>query len=57
MQGAFAEPGVPVTDLAPDVVSELRAMAGWLGLERVGFGERGDLASPLRGVAGHYAAV
>ncbi len=57
VQGAFAEPGVPVADLAPDVVSELRAMAGWLGLERVGFGERGDLASPLRGVAGHYAAV
>ena len=57
VQGAFAEPGVPAGELAHDVVRELRAMAGWLGLEQVSFGERGDLASPLRRVAGHYAAV
>ncbi len=57
VQGAFAEPGVPVTELAPDVVRELRAMAGWLDLDGVSIGDRGDLASTLQRVAGHYAAV
>lgn len=55
--GAFAEPGVPTKEMVPDIVRELRAMAGWLGLDGVGFGDRGDLASPLRRVAGRYAAV
>ena len=43
VQGAFAEPGVPVKELAPDVVRELRAMAGWLDLDGVSIGDRGDL--------------
>jgi len=57
VQGAFAEPGVPTQEMAPDIVRELRAMAGWLNLDGVSFGERGDLASTLRSAAGHYAAV
>ncbi|MCE9623487.1 MAG: winged helix DNA-binding domain-containing protein [Actinomycetia bacterium] len=57
VQGAYAEPGVPTDELAPDVVRELRAMAGWLDLDGVSLGARGDLASTLRRVAGHYAAV
>ena len=57
VQGAFAEPGVSVDELAPDVVRELRAMAGWLNLDGVSIGDRGDLASTLQRVAGHYAAL
>ncbi|MEQ1873968.1 MAG: crosslink repair DNA glycosylase YcaQ family protein [Ilumatobacteraceae bacterium] len=57
VQGAFVEPGVPAKEVAPDVVRELRAMAGWLDLDGVSFGDRGDLASTLRRVAGRYAAV
>ena len=55
VQGSFAEPGVPIELLAPDVVRELQSMAGWLGLERVSIADRGDLASTLARVAGQYA--
>jgi hypothetical protein len=55
VHGAFAEPGAPSADIAPDLWRELVAMAGWLGLERVTVADRGDLASPLRQVAGRYA--
>ena len=44
-----------LAEIAPDVVQELRAMASWLGLERLSIGDRGDLASPLQRVAGQYA--
>ncbi len=56
VQGAYAEPGVPVDELAPDVVSELQSMAGWLGLDRVQIADRGDLASTLARVAGQYSS-
>ena len=55
VHGSYAEPGAPVDQIAPDVVQELRAMASWLGLERLSIGDRGDLASPLQRVAGQYA--
>lgn len=56
VQGAYAEPGVPQDELAPDVMRELQSMAGWLGLERVHIGNRGDLASTLVRVAGQYSS-
>ena len=55
VQGSYAEPGVPVDELAPDVVRELHAMAGWLGLDTVEIADRGDLASPLQRVPVQYA--
>ncbi len=56
VQGAYAEPGVPMDELAPDVVRELHSMAGWLGLDRVQIADRGDLASTLGRVAGQYSS-
>lgn len=56
VQGAYAEPGVPTKDMAQDVARELHAMAGWLSLDKVNVGARGDLASTLRRAVGHYAA-
>lgn len=53
--GAFTEVGVPGEAVAADLAPELWAMAGWLGLERVVVGERGDLASALRTAVAHYA--
>ena len=55
VKGAFAEPGAPVDQIAADLAGELAAMAGWLGLDGVQIADRGELASPLRRVAGHYA--
>ncbi|MDO8363484.1 MAG: crosslink repair DNA glycosylase YcaQ family protein [Actinomycetota bacterium] len=55
VHGAFAEPGAPAEQLAPDLYAELQAMAAWLGLARVAVADRGDLASPLRRVAGQYS--
>lgn len=57
VHGSYAEPGVPIDRLAPDVVRELHAMAGWLGLDRVAIADRGDLASTLQRVAGRYSSV
>ena len=56
VQGAYAEPGVPLDELAPDVVRELQSIAGWLGLERIHIVDRGDLASTLVRVAGQYSS-
>lgn len=47
---AHAEPGRCEPAVAEALADELRAMAGWLGLERVAAGRRGDLA-PLLGRA------
>ena len=47
--GAFAEPGVDVAAVAEALAGELRAMADWLGLERVAIGRKGDLSTPVRG--------
>ncbi|CAB4363043.1 unannotated protein [freshwater metagenome] len=55
VHAAYAEPGVATDAVALRVVAELPSMAAWLGLERVEISDRGDLASPLRLVAGHYA--
>ncbi len=46
--GAFGELGAPVDHVVGELADELVAMAGWLGLEAVEVGERGDLAEPLR---------
>jgi len=55
--GSFGEPGVPAGELTDDLARELHAMAGWLGLERVEVGDRGDLALPLRRAVDRYARV
>ncbi len=46
--GAFAEDGAP-PGTAEELAAELRRLAGWLGLDDVRVGERGDLAGPLAG--------
>lgn len=45
--GAFAEEGQEHQRVAAALADELRAMAGWLGLDEVRVGERGDLTEPL----------
>jgi uncharacterized protein len=44
---AFAEEYAP-GETAEELADELHAMAGWLGLEKVDVGRRGNLAGPLR---------
>ena len=55
VQGSYAEPGVPVADIALAVAAELHGMAGWLGLEQVDVARRGDLAVALRAAVDQYA--
>jgi len=45
--GAFAEPGVDTPRVVSELAAELHTMAGWLGLDGVVAGERGNLAAPL----------
>jgi uncharacterized protein YcaQ len=45
--GAFAEPHADRPRVTAELAAELRTMAGWLGLDGVVAGERGDLAAPL----------
>jgi len=47
VQAAYAEHGVPPGDTAEALAAELRVLAGWLGLESVRVGRRGDLARRL----------
>jgi uncharacterized protein YcaQ len=47
VQAAHAEPDAPA-ETAGALIEELRAMAGWLGLERVRIERRGALAADLR---------
>jgi len=47
VHGAFAEEGVDVARVLPELAGELRHMAEWLGLSGVAVGTRGDLAKPL----------
>ncbi|MEK7426883.1 MAG: crosslink repair DNA glycosylase YcaQ family protein [Actinomycetota bacterium] len=54
-QGAFAESGAPLGDVADALAGELHSMAGWLGLGSVEVGRRGDLVSPLRSAVRRYA--
>ncbi|HEX5919635.1 MAG TPA: crosslink repair DNA glycosylase YcaQ family protein [Nocardioides sp.] len=44
--GVFAEPGAPA-ETADELAAELRRLAGWLGLDDVVVGGRGDLAGEL----------
>ncbi|HEY5875537.1 MAG TPA: crosslink repair DNA glycosylase YcaQ family protein [Ilumatobacteraceae bacterium] len=46
--GVFGEPGIPISEVSAALARELQEMAGWLGLERVEIGRRGDLADPVR---------
>ncbi len=46
--GAFVEPGRPVERVAGELAVELKLMAGWLGLDGVAVGRRGNLATDLR---------
>ncbi len=43
---AYAEPGAP-PETAAELAVELRTLAGWLGLDRVAVGDRGDLGPAL----------
>jgi uncharacterized protein YcaQ len=47
VQGAFAEPGVDVTQVAEELAAELTVTAKWLDLDGVVVRGRGDLAAPL----------
>ena len=47
VQGAFAELGVPVDEVASELAEELSAMAGWLDLDVVTTTDRGELAPAL----------
>jgi hypothetical protein len=51
IQGAFAEPGVDLAHVAAELMAELRLVAGWLGLDGIEVGTRGDLSGPLRDAA------
>jgi uncharacterized protein YcaQ len=53
VHGAFAEAGQHPLEVAEALGPELQRMAGWLGLERVIIGERGELAGPLRALHLH----
>ena len=44
----IAEAGVNRLEVATRLAGELKLMAGWLGLERVVAGRRGDLIDDLR---------
>ena len=48
--GAFIEPGWDPARVAGELADQLATMAGWLGLDRVTVGERGDLAAALKAI-------
>jgi uncharacterized protein YcaQ len=45
--GVWAEPGHATGEVAARLAGALTDLAAWLGLERIGRPERGDLAAPL----------
>lgn len=45
--GAFLEPGADGPRVASEMAGELRAMADWLGLDRVSVGAKGNLAKAV----------
>ncbi|MFZ0090396.1 MAG: crosslink repair DNA glycosylase YcaQ family protein [Solirubrobacteraceae bacterium] len=47
VQGAFAEPGVDLAQVAAELAAELILVADWLGLAQVLVAERGDLSAEL----------
>jgi uncharacterized protein YcaQ len=52
VQAAHLEPGADQAAVAPALAAELRAMAGWLGLDEVAVNGRGDLAPALGAALG-----
>lgn len=50
VKGAFIEPGHDHDNVAANLAEELSLMAGWLGLDRVVAGRKGDLIPALRSV-------
>ncbi len=48
VQGAFAEPGVDTARVVAQLAGTVREMAGWLKLDGITVGERGDLVGALR---------
>jgi uncharacterized protein len=52
VQSAHLEPMAVEGEVAPALATELRLMAGWLGLERVAVVGRGDLAPALKAAVG-----
>lgn len=54
--GVFPEAETAPGEVAEALAAELRRLAGWLGLERVVVGRRGDLASPLRQALARHGA-
>jgi len=48
VQGAWIEAGADAAQVAPALATELRTLAGWLGLDAVAVGRRGNLAQALR---------
>jgi hypothetical protein len=48
VKGAFVEEGASQAEVADRLAGELKLMAGWLGLERVVAGRRGNLIDGLR---------
>ena len=48
VRGAFVEEGAGRTEVAGRLADELKLMAGWLGLDRVVAGRRGNLIDDLR---------
>jgi hypothetical protein len=47
VQAAHLEPGADQAAVTPALAAELRAMAGWLGLDAIAVSPRGDLAAAL----------
>ncbi|HEX2298787.1 MAG TPA: crosslink repair DNA glycosylase YcaQ family protein [Pseudonocardiaceae bacterium] len=52
VHGAFAEPGVDTARVVIELAASLRDMAGWLELDDVAVGQRGDLAAALAATTG-----
>jgi uncharacterized protein YcaQ len=52
VHGAWSEDGTDPKLVAPALLGELRAMADWLGLEKIAIGGKGNLAPQLRRAAG-----
>ena len=52
VQAAFAEDGVDRAEVAAALAGELALMAGWMQLDAVVVGERGDLAAELAAAVG-----
>ena len=52
MQAAHLEPGSDEGPTATSLAAELRAVATWLGLERIKVMRKGSLSTPLRRALG-----